>query len=206
MANIDGLLKELEKKYGLGSVMKLTDEPKEIERISSGSINFDIALGGGLPKGRMAEYYGAESTGKTTMATLAMIEYQKAMPDKAVAFIDVEHSYNQKYAQDMGLDLENMVFTQPDSAEQAMDIAEALARSGEISLIVLDSVSALLPKYEEEEDFEKQTIGLQARLLSKALRKLTPVIAKSNTTMIWINQLREKMTMYGDPTTTSGKF
>lgn len=207
MAAIDAVLKELDKKFGAGSAMVLTDKPLDIEKVHSGSINLDIALGGGIPLGRVIEIYGAESGGKTTTAVLMAIQFQKKYPDKYVVFIDVEHSFNKDYFIDMGLNPDKFIISQPSSGEEAFDIAESLSRSGDVCLIILDSVSGLSSNAEVEADMEQQSMGLQARLLSKGLRKLTPVLSKHNTTMIFINQIREKIgvfSSYGTPTTTSG--
>lgn len=169
MAAIDAVLKELDKKFGAGSAMVLTDKPLDIEKVHSGSINLDIALGGGIPLGRVIEIFGPESGGKTTTAVLAAIQFQIKYPDKYVVFIDVEHSFNKDYFIDMGLKPDKFIISQPSSGEEAFDIAESLSRSGDVCLIILDSVSALSSNAEVEADMEQQSMGLQARLLSKNL-------------------------------------
>jgi len=198
-------LDKLEKNYGKGSVMKLGDQPeKNIEFISSGSLTMDLALGiGGYPRGRIVEIYGPESSGKTTLAIHAIAEAQKA--GGIAAFIDAEHAFDQFYAKNLGVDTDNLYVAQPDNGEQALEIADNLIRSGAIDILVIDSVAALTPKAEIEGEMGDSQMGLQARLMSKALRKLTGSINKANTTVIFINQLREKIgVMFGNPETTTG--
>ena len=202
---LDQVLLEIEKQFGKGSVMKLGDENKrEIDATSSGSLTLDLALGvGGYPKGRIIEIYGPESSGKTTFALHAIAEAQKQ--GGRAAFIDAEHSLDPLYASKLGVDINNLVLAQPDNGEQALEIAEALVRSGAISIIVIDSVAALVPQAEIEGEMGDSHVGLQARLMSQALRKLSGVISKTNTTAIFINQLREKVgIMFGSPETTPG--
>jgi recombination protein RecA len=202
---LDQVLLEIEKQFGKGSVMKLGDENKrEIDSTSSGSLTLDLALGvGGYPKGRIIEIFGPESSGKTTFALHAIAESQKI--GGRAAFIDAEHSLDPLYASKLGVDINNLVLAQPDNGEQALEIAEALVRSGAISVIVIDSVAALVPQAEIEGEMGDSHIGLQARLMSQALRKLSGVISKTNTTAIFINQLREKVgIMFGSPETTPG--
>ena len=197
-------LKLIEKEYGKGSVMKLGAEPEKIEVISSGSISLDKALGvGGYPKGRIIEIYGPESSGKTTFALHAIANAQKN--GGFAAFIDAEHALDPTYAHALGVDIENLVLSQPDNGEQALEIAEALIKSGSIDVLVVDSVAALVPKAEIDGDMGDSHMGLQARLMSQALRKLAGAINKSKTVLIFINQLREKIgVMFGNPETTTG--
>ncbi|MFD1551585.1 recombinase RecA [Putridiphycobacter roseus] len=198
-------LDKLEKSYGKGTVMKLGDAAiEDLDVISSGSLTLDLALGvKGYPKGRIVEIYGPESSGKTTLAIHAIAEAQKA--GGIAAFIDAEHAFDQFYAKSLGVDVENLLISQPDNGEQALEIADNLIRSGAIDIIVVDSVAALTPKAEIEGEMGDSQMGLQARLMSKALRKLTSSINKANTTCIFINQLREKIgVMFGNPETTSG--
>jgi recombination protein RecA len=198
-------LDKLEKSYGKGTVMKLGDAPIEaMESISTGSLGLDIALGiGGLPKGRVIEIYGPESSGKTTLATHVIAEAQKA--GGIAAIVDAEHAFDQFYAQKLGVDVENLLISQPDNGEQALEIADNLIRSGAIDVIVIDSVAALVPKAEIEGEMGDSKMGLQARLMSQALRKLTGTISKTNCCCIFINQLREKIgVMFGNPETTTG--
>ena len=197
-------LKKIEKDFGKGAVMKLGEKSKlEIESVSTGSLGLDIALGiGGLPKGRIIEIYGNESSGKTTVTLHTIAEIQKN--GGIAAFIDAEHALDPVYAKELGVDTDNLIISQPDTGEDALEIAEALIRSGAIDLIVIDSVAALVPKAEIEGDMGDSHIGLQARLMSKALRKLTGAIQKSNCVAIFINQIREKVGMYGNPETTTG--
>ncbi len=198
-------MEKLDKTFGKGTVMKLGDEPiAELDVISSGSITLDIALGvNGFPKGRIVEIYGPESSGKTTLAIHAIAECQKN--GGIAAFIDAEHAFDQFYAQKLGVDVENLLISQPDNGEQALEIADNLIRSGAIDLIVIDSVAALTPKAEIEGEMGDSQMGLQARLMSKALRKLTGSINKANCCCIFINQLREKIgVMFGNPETTTG--
>ena len=198
-------LDKLEKSYGKGTVMKLGDNAVEaIESISTGSIGLDIALGiGGLPKGRVIEIYGPESSGKTTLAIHAIAEAQKK--GGIAAFIDAEHAFDKFYARKLGVDVENLLISQPDNGEQALEIADNLIRSGAIDIIVIDSVAALVPKAEIEGEMGDSKMGLQARLMSQALRKLTGTISKTGCCCIFINQLREKIgVMFGNPETTTG--
>lgn len=198
-------LDKLEKSYGKGTIMKLGDSAVEsIESISTGSIGLDIALGiGGLPKGRVIEIYGPESSGKTTLATHVIAEAQKK--GGIAAFIDAEHAFDKFYAKKLGVDIDNLLISQPDNGEQALEIADNLIRSGAIDIIVIDSVAALVPKAEIEGEMGDSKMGLQARLMSQALRKLTGTIAKTGCCCIFINQLREKIgVMFGNPETTTG--
>eukprot|EP01136_Pigoraptor_vietnamica_P023720 Opistho-1_new@76129 len=196
---------KLDKTYGKGAVMKLGDSPKiEVDVIPTGSLTLDIALGvGGLPKGRVVEIYGPESSGKTTLAIHAIAEVQKQ--GGIAAFIDAEHAFDQFYAKKLGVDIDNLLISQPDNGEQALEIADNLIRSGAIDLIVIDSVAALTPKAEIEGEMGDSQMGLQARLMSKALRKLTSSINKANCCCVFINQLRDKIgVMFGNPETTTG--
>ncbi len=211
MSNADKLkalqltLDKLEKSYGKGTIMKLGDSAVEpIESISTGSLGLDIALGiGGVPKGRVIEIYGPESSGKTTLATHIVAEAQKK--GGIAAIIDAEHAFDKYYAQKLGVDIENLLISQPDNGEQALEIADNLIRSGAIDVIVIDSVAALVPKGEIEGEMGESKMGLQARLMSQALRKLTGTISKTNCCCIFINQLREKIgVMFGNPETTTG--
>lgn len=198
-------LDKLEKSYGKGAVMKLGDAPVEaMEAISTGSLGLDIALGiGGVPKGRVIEIYGPESSGKTTLATHIIAEAQKK--GGIAAFIDAEHAFDQFYAKKLGVDVENLLISQPDNGEQALEIADNLIRSGAIDVIVIDSVAALVPKSEIEGEMGDSKMGLHARLMSQALRKLTGTISKTNCCCIFINQLRDKIgVMFGSPETTTG--
>lgn len=196
---------KLEKDYGKGAVMRMSDRPVEdIAVIPSGSIGIDLALGvGGYPRGRIIEIYGPESSGKTTLAIHAIAEAQKQ--GGIAAFIDAEHAFDSTYAQALGVDIDNMVISQPDNGEQALEITEQLIRSGAIDIVVVDSVAALTPKAEIEGDMGDSKMGLHARLMSQALRKLTSAISKTKTTCIFINQLRDKIgVMFGNPETTTG--
>lgn len=198
-------LDKLEKSYGKGAVMKLGDSAVEpIDSISTGSLGLDIALGiGGVPKGRVVEIYGPESSGKTTLATHMIAEAQKK--GGVAAIIDAEHAFDKYYASKLGVDVENLLIAQPDNGEQALEIADNLIRSGAIDIIVIDSVAALVPKAEIEGEMGDSKMGLQARLMSQALRKLTGTISKTNCCCIFINQLREKIgVMFGNPETTTG--
>lgn len=202
---LDQVMAEIEKQFGKGAVMKLGDDNRrEIDTVSSGSISLDIALGiGGYPKGRIIEIYGPESSGKTTFALHAIAEAQKA--GGKAAFIDAEHSLDPQYASKLGVNISDLILSQPDNGEQALEITEALVRSGAVSIVVIDSVAALVPQAEIEGEMGDTHIGLQARLMSQALRKLSGVISKTNTTAIFINQLREKVgVMFGSPETTPG--
>jgi recombination protein RecA len=199
-------LSQIEKQFGKGAVMKLGESPMNqgISVISTGCLELDLALGiGGLPRGRVIEIYGPESSGKTTLALHAIAEAQKA--GGTAAFIDAEHALDPVYAEALGVQIDNLYVSQPDTGEQALDICEALVRSGAIDIIVIDSVAALVPKAEIEGDMGDSHVGLQARLMSQALRKLAGVISKSNTVVVFINQLREKVgVMFGNPETTTG--
>ena len=203
---LESALKKIEKDYGQGSIMKLGEnKAMNIEVIPTGSINLDIALGlGGVPRGRIVEIYGAESSGKTTIALHIIAEAQKM--DGVVAFIDAEHALDPVYAKALGVDIDQVLISQPDYGEQALEIADILIRSGAVDVIVVDSVAALVPKVEIDGEMSDQQMGLQARLMSKALRKLTGTINKSKTTLIFINQIREKIGSfgYGPATTTTG--
>ncbi|MBS4535989.1 recombinase RecA [Clostridium sp. D2Q-14] len=198
-------INQIEKQFGKGSIMMLGEESKlNIASISTGSLELDIALGiGGLPKGRIIEIFGPESSGKTTVALHAIAEAQKS--GGSAAFVDAEHALDPVYARKLGVDTENLIVSQPDTGEQGLEIAEALVRSGAIDIIVIDSVAALVPKAEIEGEMGDSHVGLQARLMSQALRKLAGAIKKSNTIAIFINQLREKVgVMFGNPETTPG--
>ena len=202
---LDQVLADMEKQFGKGAVMKLgANEHREIDVIPSGSLSLDIALGiGGYPKGRIIEIYGPESSGKTTFALHETAEAQKA--GGRVAFIDAEHSLDPQYAAKLGVNIDELLLSQPDNGEQALEICEALVRSGAISIVVIDSVAALVPQAEIEGEMGDSHVGLQARLMSQALRKLSGVISKTNTIAIFINQLREKVgVMFGNPETTPG--
>jgi len=198
-------MNQIERQFGKGAVMKLGESSHlNVETISTGAIGLDIALGvGGVPRGRIVEIYGPESSGKTTVALHIIAEAQKAGGE--AAFIDAEHALDPIYARNLGVDIENLIVSQPDTGEQALEIAEALVRSGAIDVIVIDSVAALVPKAEIDGEMGDSHVGLQARLMSQALRKLAGVISKSNTIAIFINQLREKVgVMFGNPETTPG--
>ena len=202
---LQAAMDKIEKSFGKGSIMKLGDEKiQDVEVIPSGSVALNYALGvGGYPKGRIIEIYGPESSGKTTLAIHAIAEAQKA--GGIAAFIDAEHAFDRFYASKLGVDVDNLWISQPDNGEQALEIAEQLIRSSAIDIIVIDSVAALTPKAEIEGDMGDNKVGLQARLMSQALRKLTSAISKTNTTCIFINQLREKIgVMFGNPETTTG--
>ena len=203
---LDAALAQIEKQYGKGSVMKLGDSGNdmEVEAIPTGSISLDIALGiGGIPKGRVIEIYGPESSGKTTLALHMIAETQKR--GGIAGFIDAEHAMDPVYARNIGVDIDNLYISQPDNGEQAMEITETMVRSGAMDIIVVDSVAALVPKAEIDGDMGDSHVGLQARLMSQALRKLTGAISKTNCTVIFINQLREKIgVMFGNPETTTG--
>ncbi len=198
-------LSQIERSYGKGSIMKLGDqEGLEIPAISTGSLSLDIALGiGGLPKGRIIEVYGPESSGKTTLALHVVAESQKT--GGTCAFVDAEHALDPAYAKRIGVNIDNLIISQPDSGEQALEIADTLVRSGAVDVLVVDSVAALVPKAELEGDMGDQHVGLQARLMSQALRKLTASVARSNALVIFINQIRMKIgVMFGNPETTTG--
>lgn len=198
-------LDKLDKSYGKGAVMRLGDKAvEEVEAIPSGSLGVDLALGvNGYPRGRIIEIYGPESSGKTTLTLHAIAEAQKA--GGIAAFIDAEHAFDRGYAEKLGVDIENLIISQPDNGEQALEIAENLIRSGAIDIVVIDSVAALTPKSEIEGEMGDSKMGLHARLMSQALRKLTATISKTNCTVFFINQLREKIgVMFGNPETTTG--
>ena len=203
---IDIAVGQIEKQFGKGSIMRLGQRNSvgPIPSISTGSISIDYALGiGGLPRGRVTEIYGPESSGKTTLALQVIAEAQKS--GGMAAFVDAEHALDAQYAQKLGVDLENLLVSQPDNGEQALEIVEVLIRSNSVDVVVVDSVAALVPKAEIEGEMGEAQMGLQARLMSQALRKLTGVVSKSNTTLIFINQLREKIgVMFGNPETTTG--
>jgi recombination protein RecA len=203
---IEVALTQIEKQFGKGSIMRLGDRtvPAGVQSISTGSISFDAALGvGGFPKGRVVEIYGPESSGKTTIALHAIAQAQKA--GGSAAFIDAEHAMDAKYAAMLGVNTDELLVSQPDSGEQALEIAEVLVRSGAIDILVVDSVAALVPKAELEGEMGDSLPGLQARLMSQALRKLTAIVSKSNTCLVFINQIREKIgVMFGNPETTTG--
>ena len=196
---------KIEKDFGKGAIMKLGDKPAvSVETIPTGALALDVALGvGGIPRGRIIEVYGPESSGKTTLAQHIVAECQKK--GGIAAFVDAEHALDPEYARNLGVNIDELLISQPDTGEQALDITEELVRSGAVDIIVVDSVAALVPKAEIEGSMEDQQMGLQARLMSKALRKLTGIIGKTNTTVIFINQLRQKIgVMYGNPETTTG--
>jgi recombination protein RecA len=197
-------LETIEKQFGKGSIMKLGEAHKtNVETVSTGSLSLDIALGGGIPKGRVIEVYGPESSGKTTLTLHAIAEIQKQ--GGTAAFIDAEHALDPAYAKKLGVDIENLLISQPDNGEQALEIAETLVRSNAVDLVVIDSVAALVPRAEIEGDMGDSHMGLQARLMSQALRKLTAVINRSHATVIFINQIRMKIgVMFGNPETTTG--
>ena len=203
---LDAALLQIEKQYGKGAVMKLGDPSVQmnIETIPTGSLSLDIALGlGGIPKGRIIEIYGPESSGKTTVTLHMIAEVQKR--GGIAGFIDAEHALDPVYAKNIGVDIDNLYISQPDSGEQALEIAETMVRSGAIDIVVVDSVAALVPKAEIDGDIGDSHVGLHARLMSQALRKLTAVISKSNCAVVFINQLREKVgVMFGNPETTTG--
>lgn len=196
---------KIEKDFGKGAIMKLGDKPAvSVETIPTGALALDVALGvGGIPRGRIIEIYGPESSGKTTLAQHIVAECQKR--GGIAAFVDAEHALDPEYARNLGVNVDELLISQPDTGEQALDITEELVRSGAVDVIVVDSVAALVPKAEIEGSMEDQQMGLQARLMSKALRKLTGIIGKTRTTVIFINQLRQKIgVMYGNPETTTG--
>ena len=203
---LDAALTQIERQYGKGAVMKLGDPSAQmnVETIPTGSLSLDIALGlGGIPKGRIIEIYGPESSGKTTVTLHMIAEVQKR--GGIAGFIDAEHALDPVYAKNLGVDVDNLYISQPDNGEQALEITETMVRSGAIDIVVVDSVAALVPKAEIDGDMGDSHVGLQARLMSQALRKLTAVISKSNCTVIFINQLREKVgVMFGNPETTTG--
>ena len=203
---LDVAISQIEKQYGRGSIMKLGDNSNQmqVETIPTGSISLDIALGqGGFPKGRIIEIYGPESSGKTTVALHAVAEVQKR--GGIAGFIDAEHALDPVYAKNIGVDIDNLYISQPDNGEQALEITETMVRSGAVDIIIVDSVAALVPKAEIDGDMGDSHMGLQARLMSQALRKLTAAISKSDCTVIFINQLRQKIgVMFGNPETTTG--
>ena len=203
---LESALSQIEKAYGKGSVMKLGDKSAamNVEAVPTGSLSLDIALGiGGVPKGRIVEIYGPESSGKTTVALHMVAEVQKR--GGIAGFIDAEHALDPMYAKNIGVDIDNLYISQPDNGEQALEITETMVRSGAVDIVIVDSVAALVPKAEIEGDMGDSHVGLQARLMSQALRKLTAVISKSNCVVIFINQLREKVgVMFGNPETTTG--
>ena len=203
---LDAALSQIEKQFGKGSVMKLGDSGANmnVETVPTGCLSLDIALGlGGIPKGRIVEIYGPESSGKTTVALHMVAEVQKR--GGIAGFIDAEHALDPVYAKNIGVDIDNLYISQPDNGEQALEITETMVRSGAVDIIIVDSVAALVPKAEIDGDMGDAHVGLQARLMSQALRKLTGVISKSNCTVIFINQLREKVgVMFGNPETTTG--
>ena len=202
---LDAALSQIEKQYGKGSVMKLGDTSHmQVETVPTGSLSLDIALGaGGVPKGRIVEIYGPESSGKTTVALHMVAEVQKR--GGIAGFIDAEHALDPVYARNIGVDIDNLYISQPDNGEQALEITETMVRSGAVDIVIVDSVAALVPKAEFEGDMGDSHVGLQARLMSQALRKLTSVVSKTNCIVIFINQLREKIgVMFGNPETTTG--
>ncbi|HXK39540.1 MAG TPA: recombinase RecA, partial [Candidatus Paceibacterota bacterium] len=202
---LDLAVKQIEKQYGKGSIMRLGDEPVvKIDSIPTGSLTLDAALGvGGVPRGRICEIYGPESSGKTTLATHIIAEAQAL--GGTCAFIDAEHAFDVNYAEKLGVKVDNMLVSQPDTGEQALQICEMLVRSGAVDVVVIDSVAALVPQAEIEGDMGDSHVGLQARLMSQALRKLTGTISRTRTVLIFINQIREKIgVMFGNPETTSG--
>jgi len=205
MSILDGVMKGIEKQYGKGAVMILGDQPHvDISTIPTGSMSLDIALGvGGYPRGRIVEIFGPESSGKTTLALHAIAEAQKL--GGVAAFIDAEHAFDLTYAKKLGIQVDNIIMSQPDYGEQALEITESLVRTNAIDILVVDSVAALVPRSEIEGDMGDSHMGVQARLMSQALRKLTSIISKSNTCLIFINQLRSKIgVMFGNPETTTG--
>ena len=202
---IDAAVSQIDRQFGKGSIMRMGDErPRDVASISTGALALDVALGvGGVPRGRVVEIYGPESSGKTTLALHIIAEAQKA--GGLAAFIDAEHAFDPVYAEAIGLDLENLYFSQPDNGEQALEIADTLVRSGALDIVVVDSVAALVPRAEIEGEMGDSHVGLQARLMSQALRKLSGSLSRSGTTAIFINQLREKIgVMFGSPETTPG--
>lgn len=204
-AALDAALMQIEKRYGKGSVIRLGDGlgAMQVDTFSSGSLGLDIALGGGVPKGRVVEIYGPESAGKTTLALHMIADIQKS--GGVAGFIDAEHALDPTYAKHIGVDIDELYVSQPDSGEQALEIAETMIRSGAINIVVIDSVAALVPKAEIDGDMGDSHVGLQARLMSQALRKLTAAISQTQCTVVFINQLREKVgVMFGNPETTAG--
>lgn len=203
---LESAIENIEKQYGKGAVMKLGESKinHQIETVPTGSLSLDIALGlGGVPRGRILEVYGPESSGKTTVALHMVAEVQKR--GGIAGFIDAEHALDPVYAKNIGVDIDNLYISQPDNGEQALEIAETMVRSGAVDIVIVDSVAALVPKAEIDGDMGDSHVGLQARLMSQALRKLTAVISKSNCIVLFINQLREKVgVMFGNPETTTG--
>ncbi|PIZ44873.1 recombinase RecA, partial [candidate division WWE3 bacterium CG_4_10_14_0_2_um_filter_41_14] len=201
---IELAMAQIEKNFGKGAIMKMGDAGRApIATIPTGSISLDIALGGGIPRGRVIEIYGPESSGKTTLSLHVLSQAQKL--GGSVAFIDAEHALDPEYARKIGVDVDNLILSQPDSGEQALEIVETLVRSNALDVVVVDSVAALTPRAEIDGDMGDSHMGLQARLMSQALRKLTAVVSKSNTTVIFLNQLRMKIgVMFGNPETTPG--
>ena len=201
---IDQTLKQIDDRYGMGSIMRMSDRPFNVEGISTGALSLDIALGGhGIPKGRIIEFYGPESSGKTTLALHTVANVQKA--GGTAAFIDAEHALDITWARKIGVNVDSLLLSQPDTGEQALDITEMLVKSNLVDIIVIDSVAALVPAAELQGEMGQSHIGLQARLMSQALRKLSGVVSKSNTCIIFINQIRMKIgVMIGNPETTSG--
>jgi len=201
---LDRTLSQIEKQYGRGTIMRMSDWPQDVSSISSGSLSLDIALGvGGIPRGRVVEVYGPEASGKTTLALQLVANAQKT--GGVAAFVDAEHAIDPEYARKVGVDMEGLLVNQPDSGEQALDVVEALVRSNALDIIVVDSVAALVPRAEIEGEMGDETIGLQARLMSRALRKLAAIISKSRTAVVFINQTRMKIgVMFGSPMTTPG--
>lgn len=204
-AALDAAIEQIEKTYGKGAVMRFgdSDNSMNVETFPSGSVGLDIALGGGIPRGRVVEIYGPESSGKTTLTLHMIAEIQKQ--GGIAGFIDAEHALDPVYAKNIGVDIDNLYISQPDCGEQALEIAETMVRSGAIDLIVIDSVAALVPRAEIDGEMGDAHVGLQARLMSQALRKLTGIISKTNCTVVFINQLREKVgIIFGNPETTTG--
>src|ERR671926_1313026 len=202
---IDAAVSQIERQFGKGSIMRMGDEERpRIASIPTGALALDLALGvGGVPRGRIVEIFGPESSGKTTLALHIIAEAQKA--GGLAAFVDAEHALDPTYAQAIGVDLENLYFSQPDNGEQALEIADTLVRSGALDVVVIDSVAALVPRNEIEGEIGDSHVGLQARLMSQALRILNPAISRTKTTMVFINQIRQKIgVMFGNPETTSG--
>ena len=201
---IESAITQIRKNYGDGAIMRLGSDSKlNIDRFSTGSLSLDIALGGGLPKGRVIEIFGPESSGKTTLSLHAIAEIQKK--GGIAAFVDAEHALDPEYSKNIGVDMKNLLVSQPDTGEEALEITETLVRSGGVDLIVVDSVAALTPKAEIEGNMGDSQMGLQARLMSQALRKLTSIISKTQCTVIFINQIRMKIgVMFGNPETTTG--
>lgn len=203
---IEIVLEKLEKDFGKGTVIGARSKPKFHQSVSTGSLGLDRALGiGGLPRGRIVEFYGPESSGKTTMAIHVIAEAHRSDKSSFCAFVDAEHAFDTKYAENIGVDLNRLIISQPDYGEQALEVVERLAESGKFDVIVVDSVAALVPKAEVEREMGESSMGKQAMLMSQAMRKLTPVAAKSNTLIIFLNQLRDKIgVMFGSPETTPG--